>query len=122
VGGGVVRLLEANAALIARRAGRPITISAISARNRSKDRGVDLSGYAWEDDMVILGERPDVDVVVELVGGADGPALALARTTFEAGKALVHNFENAEKLGRLIKAQIANSRALSVAHPVAVGQ
>ena len=89
VGGGVIRLLEANAALIARRAGRPITISAISARNRSKDRGVDLSGYAWEDDMVILGERPDVDVVVELVGGADGPALALARTTFEAGKALV---------------------------------
>lgn len=89
VGGGVIRLLEANAGLIARRAGRPITISAISARNRSKDRGVDLSGYAWEDDMVILGERPDVDVVVELVGGADGPALALARTTFEAGKALV---------------------------------
>lgn len=89
VGGGVIRLLEANAGLIARRAGRPITISAISARNRSKDRGVDLSAYAWEDDMVILGERPDVDVVVELVGGADGPALALARTTFEAGKALV---------------------------------
>jgi homoserine dehydrogenase len=89
VGGGVIRLLEANAALITRRAGRPITISAISARNRQKDRGVDLSGFAWEDDMVILGERPDVDVVVELVGGADGPALALARTTFEAGKALV---------------------------------
>lgn len=89
VGGGVIRLLEVNAGLIARRAGRPITISAISARNRSKDRGVDLSSYAWEDDMVILGERPDVDVVVELVGGADGPALALARTTFEAGKALV---------------------------------
>jgi hypothetical protein len=40
----------------------------------------------------------------------------------EGDKALVHNFENAEKLGRLIKAQIANSRALSVAHPVAVGQ
>jgi homoserine dehydrogenase len=89
VGGGVIRLIETNAELIARRAGRPIVITAISARNRNKDRGVDLSGYAWEDDMVILGERPDVDVVVELVGGADGPALALARTTFEAGKALV---------------------------------
>lgn len=89
VGGGVIRLIETNAQLIARRAGRPIAITAISARNRSKDRGVDLSRYAWEDDMVILGERPDVDVVVELVGGADGPALALARTTFEAGKALV---------------------------------
>ncbi|MFM5923551.1 MAG: homoserine dehydrogenase [Novosphingobium sp.] len=51
--------------------------------------GVDLSSYAWEDDMVILGERADVDVVVEMVGGSDGPALALARTTIEAGKALV---------------------------------
>lgn len=89
VGGGVVRLIEANADLIARRAGRPIRITAISARNRGKNRGFDTTCYAWEDDMVILGERDDVDVVVELVGGADGPALALARTTFEAGKALV---------------------------------
>lgn len=89
VGAGVIRLVEANAELIARRAGRPIEISVISARDRSKKRGVDLSRYTWEDDMVILGERPDVDVVVELVGGADGPALACARTTFEAGKALV---------------------------------
>src|SRR3990167_3634386 len=89
VGGGGIRLIEANADLIARRAGRPIVITTVSARNRQKDRGFDVSRYAWEDDMVILGERPDVDVVVELVGGADGPALALARTTFEAGKALV---------------------------------
>jgi len=89
VGGGVVRLIETNAELIARRAGRPIMITAISARNRGKDRGFDTTRYAWEDDMVILGERDDVDVVVELVGGADGPALALARTTFEAGKGLV---------------------------------
>ncbi len=89
VGAGVIRLVEANAELIARRAGRPIVITAISARQRSKDRGVDLSPYAWEDDMVILGERADVDAVVELVGGSDGPALACARTTIEAGKALV---------------------------------
>ena len=89
VGAGVIRLVEANAALIARRAGRPLQITAVSARDRNKDRGVDLSRYAWVDDMVILGERDDVDVVVELVGGSDGPALALARTTFEAGKSLV---------------------------------
>lgn len=89
VGVGVIRLVEANAALIARRAGRPIRITVVSARDRSRARGVDLAPYAWEDDMVILGERADVDVVVEMVGGADGPALALARTTIEAGKALV---------------------------------
>lgn len=89
VGAGVIRLVEANAALIARRAGRPIVITVISARDRSKKRPVDLTPYTWEDDMVILGERPDVDVVVELVGGADGPALSCARATIEAGKALV---------------------------------
>jgi homoserine dehydrogenase len=89
VGAGVIRLIESNAALIARRAGRPIRIVAVSARDRTKKRGVDLSPYAWEDDMVILGERQDVDVVVELVGGSDGPALACARTTIEAGKSLV---------------------------------
>ncbi|MBC2664683.1 homoserine dehydrogenase [Novosphingobium flavum] len=89
VGAGVIRLIETNAELIARRAGRPITITAISARDRTKKRGVDLTPYAWEDDMVVMGERGDVDVVVELVGGSDGPALACARTTIEAGKALV---------------------------------
>ena len=89
VGVGVIRLIETNAELIARRAGRPLQVTVVSARDRGKARGVDLSSYAWEDDMVILGERDDVDVVVEMVGGSDGPALALARTTIEAGKALV---------------------------------
>jgi homoserine dehydrogenase len=89
VGGGVIRLLETNGALIARRSGRPIEIVAVCARDRSKDRGVDLSRYAWEDDMTLLAERPGIDVVVELVGGADGPALALARRTLAAGKGLV---------------------------------
>jgi homoserine dehydrogenase len=89
VGGGVIRLIETNGALIARRAGRPLEIVAVCARDRTKDRGVDLSRYAWEDDMTLLAERPGVDVVVELVGGADGPALALARRALGAGKGLV---------------------------------
>ena len=88
VGGGVVRLLEANRALIERRAGRAIEIVAVSARDRHKDRGIDLSRFRWVDDTSALA-REDVDVVVELVGGADGPALTLARTTLAAGKGLV---------------------------------
>ena len=52
----------------------------------------------------------DFDAVVTL-------ALGLFQE-LEGDKVIVHNFDNAEKLGRLIKAQIANSRALSVAHPV----
>lgn len=89
VGTGVIRLLQENAALIAARAGRPIMVSCVSARDRSRDRGVDLSGFAWEDDMTALAGRDDVDVVVELVGGSDGPALTLARKTLGGGKALV---------------------------------
>ncbi|ALE17957.1 Homoserine dehydrogenase [Altererythrobacter epoxidivorans] len=89
VGAGVIRLIETNARLISARAGRDIVITAVSARDRTKDRGVDLAPYAWEDDMTALAKRDDVDVVVELVGGSDGPALALARSALDAGKALV---------------------------------
>ena len=89
VGTGVIRLLHENAALIAARAGRPIAVTCVSARDRSRDRGIDLSGFAWEDDMTALAGRDDVDVVVELVGGSDGPALTLARKTLGGGKALV---------------------------------
>ena len=62
VGTGLIRLLEANADLIAARAGRPLQITAVSARNRAKDRGVDLAGLAWEEDMTALAAREDVDV------------------------------------------------------------
>jgi homoserine dehydrogenase len=89
VGGGVVRLLDTNAALIARRAGRPIEVVAVSARDRTKDRGFDLGRFEWIDDPVSLSRHEHADVVVELVGGSDGPALALARATLGAGKAFV---------------------------------
>ncbi|MDR2856475.1 MAG: homoserine dehydrogenase [Novosphingobium sp.] len=89
VGAGVIRLIETNGALITRRAGRPIAITAVSARDRGKDRGVDISGYGWEDDMTAMAARGDVDAVVELVGGADGPALTLARNAIAHGKSLV---------------------------------
>jgi homoserine dehydrogenase len=89
VGSGVIRLVEENHDLIARRAGRSIEIKAVTARDRTKDRGVDLSSYRWVDDMGELATAGDVDVVVELVGGSDGPALTLARETLNHGRALV---------------------------------
>lgn len=89
VGGGVIRLLETNAELITRRAGRPIEVVAVSARDRSKDRGIDLSRFEWVDDPVELARHAQADVVVELVGGSDGPALALARAALGANKSFV---------------------------------
>ena len=89
VGVGVIRLLETNRAMIGARAGREIDIVAVSARDRQRDRGVDLTPYVWVDDLQGLAARTDVDVVLELVGGSDGPALALARTALTGGKGLV---------------------------------
>jgi homoserine dehydrogenase len=89
VGTGVIRLLDANRDLIARRAGRPIEVRAVNARDRNRDRGVDISRFDWVDDRMELARRDDIDVVVELIGGSDGPALALARAALEAGKPLV---------------------------------
>ena len=89
VGTGVIKLLDENRELIERRAGRAIRITAVSARDRSRDRSVDLSSFAWEDDPAALVQRDDVDVVTELIGGSDGPALNLARDTLNAEKSFV---------------------------------
>jgi homoserine dehydrogenase len=89
VGAGVIRLLSVNAELVRARAGREIHIVAVSARDRDRDRGVDLSAFEWCDDMAGMAARADVDAVVEMVGGADGPALTLARAAIREGKALV---------------------------------
>ena len=89
VGVGVVRMVEGNAELLARRTGREIRIVAVSARTRDRDRGVDLSGYAWEDDPVALARRDDVDLLVELMGGADGPAKAATEAALGAGRSVV---------------------------------
>ncbi|WP_337996253.1 homoserine dehydrogenase [Oleispirillum naphthae] len=89
VGAGVLKLLRGNAAGIAARAGRPITVTAVSARNRGKDRGVPLAGFAWFDDPVAMAREADADVVVELIGGANGPAKATVEAAFAAGRSVV---------------------------------
>ena len=60
VGTGVIRLLDANRDLIARRAGRPIEVRAVNARDRNRDRGVDISRFDWVDDMMELARRDDI--------------------------------------------------------------
>ena len=88
VGGGVVKLLAAQAGLIAARAGQKIVVTAVSARSR-KERGFSVEGLNWHDDPVALAADPAVDVVVELIGGSDGPAKDLAEAAIAAGKSLV---------------------------------
>ncbi|MAM62817.1 homoserine dehydrogenase [Maritimibacter sp. UBA3975] len=89
VGVGVIRIVRKHAQLIEARCGRPVSITAVSARNRAKDRGVDLKPYDWEDDPVALATRDDIDVYVELMGGSDGPAKASVEAALAAGKHVV---------------------------------
>jgi homoserine dehydrogenase len=89
VGSGVLRLLEAHAELIAERAGRSLRLAAVSARDQSKDRGVDLSEARWFEDARALAEAPDVDLVLELIGGSEGIAKDLVERSLAAGKPVI---------------------------------
>ncbi len=89
VGGGVARVLQDHARALAWRAGRNIRITAVSARDRSKDRGIDLAGASFEPDVLALAERDDVDVVVELIGGEEGIARALVERALRGRKHVV---------------------------------
>ncbi len=89
VGTGVIKIVQTHQALLGERAGQAVEIVAVSARSRTKDRGIDLSSYAWEDDPVALARRDDVDVLVEVMGGEDGPAKAAVEAALHAGKHVV---------------------------------
>ncbi len=89
VGIGVVKIVQRHADLIAARTGRRVMITAVSARDRQKNRDADLSAYYWETDPVALARRPDVDVFVEVMGGHDGPAKAATQAAIAAGKDVV---------------------------------
>jgi len=89
VGAGTLRLLQKNADLIAGRCGRHIVVDAVSARDRRKDRGVDLSGVRWFSDATALAADPGIDVVVELIGGSDGVALDLVTAALSRGTHVV---------------------------------
>jgi len=89
VGGGVLELLTAHGDLIASRCGRPVAVTAVSARDRCKPRPVDLSGLRWYEDAVALAADSDLDVVLELIGGADGVAKAVVEAALAAGHHVV---------------------------------
>ena len=89
VGAGVVRLLKENGALLAARAGREIRLKAVSARDQTRDRGIDLYGIRWHEDPMALAADPDVDAVIELIGGSEGIALDLTREALANGKAVI---------------------------------
>jgi homoserine dehydrogenase len=89
VGASVVRLIAEQHGSLALRAGRPIEIVAVSARSRSKDRGINLKKMRWVADPITLAADPDIDAFVELIGGEGNPARAAVTAALKAGKPVV---------------------------------
>ena len=89
VGASVLRILRRQENALSTRCGRAIRVTAISARDRTRDRGVDLGGLTWFDDPVELARSSEIDCLVELVGGSDGPAKAAVEAALSAGKPVV---------------------------------
>lgn len=89
VGSALVRQIRQNASLIEARAGVPIIIKAVSARDKSRTRDCNLSGIQWIDEPKDLLSISGVDVVVELIGGADGVSHDLAEGALSSGKHFV---------------------------------
>lgn len=126
VGIGVVKIVQRHADLLEARCGKRIEITAVSARDRTKNRSADLSDYAWETDPVALARRVDVDVFVEVMGGSDGPAKAATEAALAAGKDVVtankallavHGqalAETAEATGRVIRFEAAVAGGIPV--------
>ncbi len=88
VGGGTVSVLKRNASEITRRGGREIKISAASARDISRARLCDTQGIRLTPDSFDIVNDPDIDIVVELIGGLS-PAKELVLAALENGKHVV---------------------------------
>ncbi|WP_336486161.1 homoserine dehydrogenase [Methylobacterium nigriterrae] len=89
VGASVVRMVARRAEALAAATGREIRVTAVSSRDRNRDRGLDLAGVTWFDDPLALARSGDVDCVVELIGGSEGPAKAVVEAALAAGKHVV---------------------------------
>lgn len=88
VGGGVAKVLLSNGAELAERAGRPLELVGVSARDKSKKRDVEVAHLEWANDPSALS-KTDADVVVELIGGEEGAARKLVESALSAKKHVV---------------------------------
>src|SRR5271168_3798892 len=69
VGGGTFRVLERNREEITRRAGRRIEIAMVAARDVARARSIVGPGIPVVDDVMAVATNPEIDVVVEVIGG-----------------------------------------------------
>jgi len=120
VGASVMRVLTETAAELKRQCGRNLVVTAVSARDRGRDRGVSLGSAQWFDDPVQLAGTADIDAFVELIGGAEGAAHSSVKVALEAGRHVVT--ANKALLARhgVALAEIAESKGVLLNYEAAV--
>ncbi len=117
VGGGTLRVLTRNAEEITRRVGREIRVLQIAAR--SPRTNADTQGIAFTQDSFAIARNPDIQVLVELIGGVDTAyalvleAIAHGKHVVTANKALI-----AERGNALFEA--ARARGVTIAFEASV--
>ena len=120
VGASVVRLLAQQDEALQARTGRKVVVSAMSARDKAKDRGFDASSIRFFDDPVALAASEDIDLFVELIGGDEGPARASVEAALKHGKSVVT--ANKALLARhgLALAALAEEKRVALAYEASV--
>lgn len=123
VGSALVTVLDEKSELLVSQCGRPLTVTGVSARDKTRERGVDISGFTWFDDATALAVDENIDVYVELIGGDEGPARESVLAALNAGKHVVTaNKALLAKHGlELAKAAEANGVVLNFEAAVAGG-
>ena len=120
VGTGTVQLLKAQSEILAARCGRNLDVVAVSARERAKDRGVDLSNITWFDDPVTMARDADADIFVELIGGSEGVAKDSCVAAMQAGRHVVTANKALIALHGAEMALAAESGGVALAYEAAV--
>jgi len=88
VGTGVTKILQNESERITRRAGRPIRIARVVVKNLQKEREVSLPEDVLIDDVETVIADPDIDVVLQLIGGIN-PAWDIMWRLVDAGKDII---------------------------------
>lgn len=120
VGASVVTILQEQKTLLHNRCGRDMEIVAVSARDSKRKRDCDISAYRFETDPLSLAKSADIDVVVELMGGAEGTARTLVETALAHNKHVVTANKALIATHGAVLAQAAEAKNLSLCFEAAV--
>ncbi|RCK40267.1 homoserine dehydrogenase [Thalassospira xiamenensis] len=120
VGAGTVKLLSEHRDNLTDRSGSPMIVTAVSARDRTRDRGFSTEGITWYEDARDLATDKNVDVVVETIGGSDGIAYDVCKAALENGKHVVTANKALIALHGVELARIADANNVTIAYEAAV--